>query len=634
MSNTIALKPISDLLGENFYIPSYQRGYRWTRKQVLDLLDDVHSFAIRKNKSEKEFYCLQPVIVKKRSWEREGCQVNGYELIDGQQRMTTIRILLKYFVNEFISGNSFEKMYSKELFNMDYQTRNESTNFLDNIDKKSNENIDFYHIGQCYLSIEYWISEQKKKGHMFSDLCDSIIKTLVHNIDNQKSEGIAQVIWYELTDENANPIDTFIRINLGKINLTSAELIKALFLQENNFGKDDLANLKQLEIAQEWDLIENSLQDNNFWWFLNNGINNIPSRIAFIFELMFKLALNEGEKKDELLKITGTDKDATFRYFNHLRSQKPDYVGLKELWESVKKKFEMLQEWYNHPTWYHYIGFLIYNNASNIESIFKLTELEDVKTKEDFTEKLIHEIQFVFRSIKWSIDKNINENDYSIILKYDNSLTRKFLLMFNLEYIVKKSGMKTLMYKFPFEAFKKQTNENSEKISWDVEHIDSSTENDLTKRQDQVIWLNNAVRDLHILESREDLLEIINNFMNNTNPHFEPIKQEIIELSGENKIKLQLKDDIGNLALLDSKTNRGYGNALFVTKRRIIIDNDNQGRFIPLCTKNVFLKYFDTQMGFGSKWTNEDILSYRNIMQNTLMKFLPSKPTKNIDENV
>lgn len=40
----IDLRLISDLLGMKFYIPSYQRGYRWTDQQVKDLLNDINEF--------------------------------------------------------------------------------------------------------------------------------------------------------------------------------------------------------------------------------------------------------------------------------------------------------------------------------------------------------------------------------------------------------------------------------------------------------------------------------------------------------------------------------------------------------------------------------------------------------------
>ena len=55
--NNVSLKTINDLLEYNFFIPSYQRGYRWTERQVKDLLDDIWEFMIDVNKylSEKVF---------------------------------------------------------------------------------------------------------------------------------------------------------------------------------------------------------------------------------------------------------------------------------------------------------------------------------------------------------------------------------------------------------------------------------------------------------------------------------------------------------------------------------------------------------------------------------------------------
>lgn len=61
--NDLRLKSIFDLLNKNYFIPSYQRGYRWEKRQIEDLLDDLYAFA--KSKKEVEsFYCLQPVILK------------------------------------------------------------------------------------------------------------------------------------------------------------------------------------------------------------------------------------------------------------------------------------------------------------------------------------------------------------------------------------------------------------------------------------------------------------------------------------------------------------------------------------------------------------------------------------------
>ncbi len=81
---TADLKSIDKLFGMNFYIPSYQRGYRWTNVQVEELLGDLYDFAV--NKEKGDYYCLQPVIVKERD-------DNSWELVDGQQRLTALWLI-------------------------------------------------------------------------------------------------------------------------------------------------------------------------------------------------------------------------------------------------------------------------------------------------------------------------------------------------------------------------------------------------------------------------------------------------------------------------------------------------------------------------------------------------------------
>ena len=92
MSNSIKLYSISELLGRKFFIPSYQRGYRWDKQQVEDLLNDLLAFASKKHKTEKEFYCLQPIVVKRCDQEtlsqhnllQDDNNNVWYEVIDGQ----------------------------------------------------------------------------------------------------------------------------------------------------------------------------------------------------------------------------------------------------------------------------------------------------------------------------------------------------------------------------------------------------------------------------------------------------------------------------------------------------------------------------------------------------------------------
>ena len=136
-STSIELKPIGKLLREHFVVPSYQRGYRWTPRQVQDLLDDLTDFA--KHGAPGVLYCLQPIIVKgdKGTW----------ELIDGQQRLTTVYILLNY-----IRANALPT--AEKPFILEYETRPGSLDFLQAIDAdRANENIDFFYINQAFACI-------------------------------------------------------------------------------------------------------------------------------------------------------------------------------------------------------------------------------------------------------------------------------------------------------------------------------------------------------------------------------------------------------------------------------------------------------------------------------------------------
>lgn len=102
MASTIDLWDINKLINKKFYIPTYQRGYRWDEQQVKDLLNDLYEFKSTANTSNGEFYCLQPIVVMKNG--------DRYDVIDGQQRLTTILIILKY-------------LRQRKVFTIDYATR-------------------------------------------------------------------------------------------------------------------------------------------------------------------------------------------------------------------------------------------------------------------------------------------------------------------------------------------------------------------------------------------------------------------------------------------------------------------------------------------------------------------------------
>jgi len=243
----ITLRAINELRvdedgnGLRFFIPAYQRGFRWSPLQVQQLLDDIQEFTQRRNPQPEEFYCLQPLVIKAH------LETRDLEVVDGQQRLTTLLLILRHF-NERLA-----ERFRQTLFSLDYETRPNLDVFLDDpIEETANQNVDFYHLYHAIQTIEFWFAER-----------DNEVETIKSALLNQ-----TKVIWFQLAASD-NPVEAFTRLNVGKIPLTNDELIRALFLRRTG-PNDTEATSTQLRIAYEWDQVEKALQSDSFWYFLSN----------------------------------------------------------------------------------------------------------------------------------------------------------------------------------------------------------------------------------------------------------------------------------------------------------------------------------------------------------------------------
>lgn len=557
MKNILELKTINELQEFNFFIPSYQRGYRWGVNEIIDLLNDISDFKPREvdSSTDKTWYCLQPIVVKKKD---DG----QFEVIDGQQRLTSIYLIL-FHLNQYLAED-----YRNDLFELSYETRTESNKFLKELNSKTlNENIDYHYISEAYKTIISWF---KEKGTSFN-----------RNEFESNFRFHTRVIWYESSEEDS--ISIFTRINIGKIPLTNSELIKALFLNSSNFEDKNKEKLKlrQLEIATEWDIIEQTLQKNRFWYFLN-GKEKLVNRIEFIFDLM-------NDELDE------TDKHSTFRFFSK-KFQNKTKQTIEDNWQEVKQRFQRFSEWYDERELYHKIGYLVCIDFIKIKDLY---EQSVDMTKTEFR-------VFLDSLIKESV-KNIDLES----LQYDDrDYVRRILLLYNILTILKSDTDNSY---FPFDLFKNE--------DWDIEHITSIKNNMPEKNREN--WTREAAA---FIDPDIDGGDVLKNralsFVNFTdNDEFKLLYEDIITHFNY-KFKEEDINDISNLTLLDSETNRGYKNAVFPIKRKTIINRDKEGVFIPICTKNVFLKYFSEYPPKISFWTQDDRVHYERDLINVLSNYI------------
>ncbi|MBS1571164.1 MAG: DUF262 domain-containing protein [Bacteroidetes bacterium] len=551
--NNISIRTINDLLKNNFFIPSYQRGYRWTEQQVTELLNDINEFSPKEieNSNEKTWYCLQPIVVKKKD-------DNEWDVIDGQQRLTTTFLILHHLNQGYVENRR------KKLFGLKYETRENSADYLEkelNGETINDTNIDYYFISSAYKTICDWF---KNKGEQFDV-----------NTFESKFNFSTKVIWYE-TSAKDDSIDIFTRINSGKIPLTNAELIKALFLNSSNFAKADSEKLrlKQLEIASEWDRIEYALQDDSFWYFINKNENTLATRIEFIFNLM-------SDKPSD-------DKYSTFHFFNEKFKTKSE-KEINDNWQEIKKYFQTLEEWYNDRELYHKIGYLI-AIGTNIKNILK-EKKEKSKTK--FSYWIDQEIESKF--------KNVNLEE----VEYNGKYVREILLLHNIQTMLNNENETN---RFPFDRYKKE--------SWDVEHIHAIATEVNVKIENQIDWLkNNFIKtDNHHNEELNNRIEFIKSGNTIDENEFEDIVDYVL---GEEDNSLR------NLCLLDSGTNRSYKNDSFKEKRKKIIEREIEGTFIPICTKNVFMKYYSANVKDIEVWNENDRTSYFEKIQKVINQYLP-----------
>lgn len=570
---------IAELIGKgSFRIPKYQRGYRWTQDEVEKLLNDIYEFNADGTNSN-EYYCLQPIVVKKN-------KEDEYRIVDGQQRITTISLIL-----DFISKN-----LEVPKINIKYDI--------------DNNKLDEHYKENAGKVIEEWILKRANELNKFKE-----------NLLNS-----TKVIWYEL-DEGDNEHKVFERLNVGKIPLTSAELIKATLLNSKNFTRD--SELSKIQLALQWDEVEHTLQDDAFWCFLSNDTDKTSTRIDRIFELYYGKF------------------DAGRNIFEIFREKSGG--GYQKEWNKIYNFFRRNVDLFNDPRAQGMTGFVYYyytKSPAKIKEIFFDEINNELRNKKDIIEKL-----------KEYCRKTIKVEDIEK-LRYGDDEIKDILLLANIGKVAFDGNQ------FPFERFKINKNRDAyEKIDYDIEHISSQTENDLSDEKERFFYLLSLLivgsenesnkGELNKLLQKTAQKKIADKDWESLSKFWDTTEDEIKELNF-NKIKEKLNDDkykkykkyiddddidtdaIGNLVLLDSKTNRSYKNSVFALKKDYIFKSKD---FIPPLTICAFMRVrvpdknsedveISSYVSQDVKWNNNDCELNKNNIINSINYLLSDGKSK------
>jgi hypothetical protein len=562
---TVAYMGTSGLLEERFVgdiegrflIPAYQRGYRWGVDEVTRLLDDV-----AESRAQSSYY-LQPIVVKRMADGR-------WELVDGQQRLTTLFLILQDIRRSLPSVSA--------RFELEYETRVGSQDYLKDPDEVgSSQNIDFFHIHKAASTIRSW----------FEALGSGEIQAAIDFYTDLSRR--VKVIWYEAPGAT-DSTDLFTRLNIGRIPLTDAELVKALLLTraKGAAGQPD----RSQEIAAQWDTLERDLRMPEVWAFVTGHANSRANHISLLLD-----TLAGGP--------TGRER-TPFKTFDTVRAEID--ANYKTFWNRIIDLHSLLLGWFEDRNVFHKVGYLVATGTLFGE----LVAAAEGKTRSSFETKLDDMIK-----------RTLDLTDTALSgLSYESAAGREkasqALLLMNVETIRK---MQHSSERYSFRAHAAGT--------WSLEHIHAQNAEILHTGEQWSSWLRlhrDALVGLPLDENRRrDIIRRIDEAIPTIGREsFRELEREVntIFSSGDEGAEGDVHV-IDNLALLDSRDNSALSNAVFEVKRLEILRRDRVGSYIPVCTRNVFLKYYtDESAQQVHFWGASDRRAYLDAFRDEIGAYL------------
>ena len=619
--HTLSIIAVGELEG-SFHIPDYQRGYRWQRRQVEQLIDDVM------RQPQGEAYYLQPITVTKREKDKK-----VYDLIDGQQRLTTLLLIYKALqqkAEEWSSLSIIKREDVTEKYEICYDTRTGSETFIKEIANKSGEDAaafpDNLYMWHAYHKIKNWLDT-----HSVPE-CISLANKISKDV---------MIIWYEVGDGADDAWSTFANLNSGKIPLTNSELVKALFLcsandreikrdyDDEDSSNEGLSSYEKSAIVEQWDGIERELSTPAFWAFLSNDdMNSYPTKIDLLLDIVAEKPQGE------------VNEFYTFAYFEN--KYKGGKIGHEE-WQKIYDQYLKLRDWYEDNNIFHKMGYLIAVEAKSLRDLYSVgcdMFSTDCENKLD---------QWIRDSIAVCEPTDLEALDYND--KTHNKLIERLLTLLNIISILQ---LKDNSLRYPLHLHKDSERRRG---GWSLEHINAQNSEQIRK-EGKKIWLDLHAKSLdkfakickleyqnrYASTLEEDEKERLNSKYNEIGNNIKALQKDlcsameskdlgdikplmdrfakIVVPPFSNQSEEIYRDGLANMALITKDDNAVLNNSVFDVKRMIIFDSMADS-YIPPFTQKVFAKSFcgsDVEQLYF--WSHNDRMAYLKEIKRFLKPYL------------
>lgn len=612
-----------------YNIPDYQRGYKWTGKNVEALLEDIEKFRKSSGSNADKFYCLQNITL---SPAEDG---KFFNVVDGQQRLTTLVILLSYLESrlksdlkeletviknlEYIEGEKHEDIskkftdfYKKQNITYEkirYSVRDETDRFIKdkiitgNIWQKEPEikHKDQYYLNEVARKIQEWFVEK----HPDVDI------STYKNVILDKVRFIVNKI-------NTNEEQTFANLNGAKVNLDGADLMRAVLMTHS--AKEKFGDTKTSAQVNEFRVrMGMEIDEMNRWWSTEEVRKYFSQMIP---EKIEKQARQNGFNIEEfpinilyilLYETKKSKEDFSFRFFEYGidEDNKPGNDNW-ELYVKLRKLHLEMQEWYDDKEIYHYLGYLFFrfkgkNEKLKFSNLYQ--EWDRVDTKKEFIDYLKKLISTQLLSPYQNEEKSLKEEELKKLFCkeiedikinwYDNEeeLINCLVLLDIIDIVNNNSGN---LERLPVDYFTRH-GEDKEHNGEDKEHIGCQTPNN-KDRKDKKKWLKyiTALKNEYPDEIKDAQVKVMSDVFSDDSVSEEQINSLISKLNAYGL------NSIGNMVLLNLHVNRSYGNNSFSDKRAEIMRNYYEGHYIRPHTLKMFVKT-GSNSGDLNKWTIDDI---------------------------